>query len=108
MNEMNEQVSEANTLSDKELDQLRKESEQSLKVNGSYVEYGRGDLTKLLMRSGLSEEEKDDIERKIIVEGDRSESLYFYLLMNQLDPVTQLGNYSQGDILKKLRTIDEQ
>lgn len=95
-------MNEVNTLSYEELEALKTEKKAMNANYGSYVFFGLyGSPMKLLMNSSLGENEKDEIEFKIL-NGGINEQLYLHLLMHQLDPVTQGESYSQSDILMKL------
>ena len=92
-----------NILTDEELEQL-KAVKTTNPTNGESVKVGMTKLMKLLLSSSIEEEERIELQAKIL-SGNYDDKLYYYLLMEQLDPIEQGQSYNQGDIQKKLNEV---
>jgi len=63
-------------------------------------------IYKLLHSSVLIEDERDAVLESLGgLSFDEKETLFWYLVMHQIDPIEQGLGYKQGDILRKLDEV---
>lgn len=75
---------------------------EDYKPSDGYISF----LTNKVLQSGLSEDEKADLEMELSVcNSERAKEIQELIELNQVDPISSGRNYSQKDILEKLDTL---
>lgn len=75
---------------------------EDYRPSDSYISF----LTNKVLQSGLSEDEKADLEMELSVcNSERAKEIQELIELNQVDPISSGRNYSQRDILEKLDTL---